>query len=443
MKRDGFKRHPRIVFREEGEIGLLFDPDTGKINILNETGKFIWSSLDGDKRTSDIVSELAEAFDVAGAEEAKKDIDAFIDLLGGLGFLDNYIAVTQIPLSVCLAITSRCNLNCRHCINRETTLSSEPDLTCAQILEVIDQMAEAGTKNVSLFGGEPLCHPDFRRIVEHINRYDISISLNTNGTLVDPETARWLKAHKITGAVVSFDGSSSEVMERMRGKNTFDRCVSGIRALRAEGLTVLLSVTITKLNYKDVRDMALFGREIGGTSIRFNHVFFGGNAACFLEELYLSPEEETEAIDTVWQAAKEFGNFIYPDSSYLCQKKKLDKVKDHKPSYDKIIVGPCGAAGTKCAIRPDGWVTPCEIMWDVKCGNLKERSLSDIWQNSDLMNSFRKPLEVDLNKIPECRGCGYQYVCFLGHRCYPYYNPGGIGNRGIYCRKTPVEKSRD
>lgn len=180
--------------------------------------------------------------------------------------------------------------------------------------------------------------------------------------------------------------------------------------------------------------MISLGKEIGGNAIRFNHVFFGGNAACFAKELYLNPAEEKDAIDAVWRAKEEYGGFISPDSSFLCQKNKLEKALSYKGVYDKISVPPCGAAMSKCAIRPDGWVVPCEILWDVRCGNLKSERLKDIWESSYAMNVFRKPLELDLEELPWCKGCSYQYVCFLGHRCYPYHNPGGVRNRSLYCR---------
>jgi len=431
--KDKFKHGRKIIFREEGDVGLLFDPDTGRINILNETGKFIWPRLNGEKAKNKIIEEMALAFDVSDSRQAEEDFDNFIASLGKLGFLENYSGISKVPRSVCFGITSKCNFNCKHCLNRNLP-TSEPDMTTQQLVNVIDQMGEGGTKNLSLFGGEPLCHPHFRRIVERINKYPINISLNTNASLIDDDMAQWLKEHKIKGAVVSLDGSKPEIMEKMRGKDAFEMCLKGIEALRKEGMSVLLSVTLTKLNYKDVKEMAALGKSINGTSIRFNHVFFGGNAACFAKELYLSPDEEKEAVDAVWQAKEEFGGFINADSSYLCQKIKIDKVNGFKSSYDKITVPPCGAAGSKCAIRPDGWVTPCEIIWEVKCGNLKKKTLSDIWQNSDLMNSFRKPMELDLKDLPECKGCSYQYLCFIGHRCYPYYNPGGVYNRALYCQ---------
>jgi radical SAM protein with 4Fe4S-binding SPASM domain len=427
-----FKRDPKIIFREEGDIGLLFNPDNGRVNILNETGKFIWAQLAQARTKSRIAEGLKDEFDIPDEETAEDDVNSFISSLGRAGLLEDYVDIPKFPSSVCFGITSKCNFNCKHCLNRNLPVSG-PDMTTDELEAVIDQMAECGTRSVSLFGGEPLIHQDFKRIVGCLNRRLIGISLNTNGSLIDDDMAEWLKANNVKSAVVSFDGSKASVMDEASGEGAFAMSARGIKALGRAGVSVLLSVTLTKLNYKDVKDMVLLGREINGRSIRFNHVFYGGNAACFAKELYLSPREEQEAIDAVWRAKDEFGDFVSGESSYLCQKRKLEKVGDHKGVHDKVRVGTCGAGTAKCAIRPDGHVTPCEILWDVKCGNVREERLKSIWEDSPVMNAFRKPLEVDLEDMPECKGCRYQYICFLGHRCYPYHNPGGVANRDLYC----------
>ncbi len=422
----------KIVFREERNVGLLFDPDSGRIKILNETGRFIWERLKDEKGRNEILTEILETYDCQNKETTASELDQFLVSLSHAGFLQTKHLPIPFPTSLCLGITSRCNFGCKHCLNRNQP-DSDADMTTAQILSLIDEMGKAGLKGVSLFGGEPLAHPDFRLIVEKLNSYSISISLNTNGSLINDETAVWMKEHRISGAVVSFDGSSAKIMDSMRGKGAFESSLKGIKALRQAGINVLLSVTLNKLNYRDIRNMVVLGKEIGGNTIRFNHVFFTGNAACFVDQLYLSPEEERQAVDEVWKMKEEFGSFISAQSSFLCQKTKLDKVKDYKGSHDKITIPPCGAAMSKCAIRPDGWVVPCEIIWDVKCGNVKDQTLADIWLHSETMNSFRKPLEINLDELPECKGCSYQYLCFIGHRCYPYYYPGGIANRDLYC----------
>lgn len=336
------------------------------------------------------------------------------------------------PLNVCLSITSRCNLDCKHCINRNLS-ASESDLTTQELFKVIDQLGQAKVFNISIFGGEPLTHPDFFQIVDYLNKYPFSLSLNTNATLIDRSVARQLKEHNIKRSVVSFDGSNEQVMDNVRGEGSFKKNIRGIEALVTEGLDVLLSVTVTKLNYKDIRQMVLLGKKLNARAIRFNFVFVGGNAICFIKEIYLSPKEELEIIEEVCRLKKEFPDFVSGDSAYLFQKNKLEEMKTYTPSTDKISIPFCGAATSKCNIRADGWVTPCELIWEAKCGNLKEQNFTDIWQNSKMMQEIREPLELDLNEIPECKGCQYQYICFIGHRCYPYYYPGGIKDKSLYC----------
>ena len=255
------KHSKRIIFREEEDVGILFNPDNGRINVLNETGKFIWSRLGGELTNEEIVEDILDEFEKPADGTVSEDFDLFVKDLGQSGFLENYFGSSVVPDSVCFGITSKCNLNCKHCLNRDLP-GSGPDMDLSELEGVIDQMGRGGTKSLSLFGGEPLCHPDFKKIVEHINRYPINISINTNASLVNKEAARWLKAHKIAGAVVSFDGSSADIMDGMRGKGAFEKCLAGIEAMRSEGMPVLLSVTLTKLNYEDARAMALLGRKI-------------------------------------------------------------------------------------------------------------------------------------------------------------------------------------
>ena len=118
---------------------------------------------------------------------------------------------------------------------------------------------------------------------------------------------------------------------------------------------------------------------------------------------------------------------------------KLQKVGKIEPEKEKITIPPCGAAMCKCAIRPDGWVVPCEIVWNVKAGNLKEQEFIDIYENSEVMKEFRKTKYLDLKEMPECRNCEYQFVCFQGHRCYPFYYPKGIKDKKLYCYKQELQ----
>jgi methyltransferase-like protein len=77
--------NPNIVFREEDNEALLFNPDTGEVKVLNEVGKFIWSQLDGKNSKEDIVKKILEDFDLAS--QVTKDVEKFLGDLEKLKFL--------------------------------------------------------------------------------------------------------------------------------------------------------------------------------------------------------------------------------------------------------------------------------------------------------------------------------------------------------------------
>jgi len=67
-----FKRDSKIIFREEDDVGLLFNPDTGRVNILNETGKFIWSRLAEGKTKARLAEEVKDEFDILDLKHAER-----------------------------------------------------------------------------------------------------------------------------------------------------------------------------------------------------------------------------------------------------------------------------------------------------------------------------------------------------------------------------------
>lgn len=87
MSANNPKSKPNIVFREEGDDALLFDPDSGMVKVLNETGKFIWQNLDGKNSNEVLTAKLREAFDIEDEQKAEEDLEKFLEDLKKLWFL--------------------------------------------------------------------------------------------------------------------------------------------------------------------------------------------------------------------------------------------------------------------------------------------------------------------------------------------------------------------
>ncbi|TRZ95963.1 radical SAM protein [bacterium] len=337
------------------------------------------------------------------------------------------------PFNVVLAVTSKCNYSCKHCL-AGNSLDSDSDLSKEELFRLIDQLREAKVFSLCVFGGEPLCRGDIFEIIDYIHSRPFGLSMNTNATLITRDIAMRLAGYKkIKALTVSFDGDTEEVMDAMRGRGAFKNALRGIENILAtKKIGVLLSVTVNRINFKRIKEMAYFGRKIGARGIRYNSVFFGGNAACNAKEIMLSPKEHREALDLVKDIHQEFGGFV--SGSCLQEVEIIESLNRITPQEsDSLTIHPCGAATQKCCITADGWVTPCEVMWDVKAGNIRKNSFLEIWQNSELMQSFRQPMEYSLKGHPKCIGCRYKRLCYQGHRCQPYYYSSNITPEEANC----------
>lgn len=58
----------------------------------------------------------------------------------------------HIPLDVCLELTHRCNFRCQHCYIPDFTTPNL--LTTQRILQLLEELREAGTLFLTLTGGE-------------------------------------------------------------------------------------------------------------------------------------------------------------------------------------------------------------------------------------------------------------------------------------------------
>jgi len=83
-----YTHNPDVVLREEDEDGgLLFNPDTNQVIVLNQTGLFIWQSCNGKLNLSEIVLGLKEEFDQVPEAGVINEAREFLSYLTDEGFL--------------------------------------------------------------------------------------------------------------------------------------------------------------------------------------------------------------------------------------------------------------------------------------------------------------------------------------------------------------------
>lgn len=80
--------NPDVVLREEDEDGgLLFNPDTNQVKVINTSGLFIWKQCDGTKNLKEIAAAVQNAFEDAPADQITEDVNEFIEGMAASGFI--------------------------------------------------------------------------------------------------------------------------------------------------------------------------------------------------------------------------------------------------------------------------------------------------------------------------------------------------------------------
>jgi MoaA/NifB/PqqE/SkfB family radical SAM enzyme len=114
-------------------------------------------------------------------------------------------------------ITLKCNLACQHCGSRAGHARSE-ELTTAEALNLVQQLADVGIQEVTLIGGEAFLRDDWLEIASAITKAGMVCGMTTGGYGITLETARRMKEAGIKVVSVSVDGLQ-DTHNRLRGKS--------------------------------------------------------------------------------------------------------------------------------------------------------------------------------------------------------------------------------
>jgi radical SAM protein with 4Fe4S-binding SPASM domain len=138
------------------------------------------------------------------------------------------LVVAAAPLRLWVEISSRCNLRCPVCPNKDLAQSQKGDMAWPLFKKVIDE-ARDFTFEINLHHrGETLLHPEAGRYINYAAAQGIFSKLHTNGTLLNREMSAEILASKLRRLSISFDGFSAAVYEKNRAGASFDQVTENI-----------------------------------------------------------------------------------------------------------------------------------------------------------------------------------------------------------------------
>jgi radical SAM protein with 4Fe4S-binding SPASM domain len=162
-------------------------------------------------------------------------------------------------------ITLRCDLGCRHCGSRAGHARSD-ELTTAEALDLVHQLADLGLKEVTLIGGEFYLREDWDLIAGEVHRCGMLCSVVTGARQMNDERVRRAVAAGVGKISLSIDGLE-QTHDAIRGSvGSWKAAVSAGRRISASGIDLSVNTQMNRLTMPELPGVADLLIEIGARS---------------------------------------------------------------------------------------------------------------------------------------------------------------------------------
>ena len=304
-----------------------------------------------------------------------------------------------VPLVMSWNVTRKCNLKCSHCYINAAKEELRDELTTAEGKRLMDQISDVSRPLLILSGGEPLLRPDVYELIRYGTSKGFRMGLGSNGSLLDAAVAKKLKEAGVKTVSISLDSSVPERHDDFRGvKDSWQKAIEAIKALKQNGVLVQVNTTVTQQNHSEIDEIMSLTERLGVENF---HLFFLVPTGRGTKLTDISPSMYEDMIKSTFAKTARHKLNVRPS----CAPQFMRIAKDMCIDMRQWIRG-CLAGLYYCRVYPNGDITPCPYL-PIKLGNIRERSFSEIWFNSDVMKDFR---DFD-NLKGKCGICEHRSVC--------------------------------
>jgi mycofactocin radical SAM maturase len=298
------------------------------------------------------------------------------------------------PICLTWELTYACNLACVHCLS-SSGRSDPAELTTAEALRLIDDLAAMQVFYVNVGGGEPTIRADFFELLEYAVSRRVGVKFSTNGTRITPERARALARMDYVDVQVSIDGATAATNDRVRGAGSYASARAAMDHLAGAGFGPFkISVVMTRHNIPELDQFeALAGQY--GAQLRLTRLRPAGRGADTWSELHPTAEQQRQLYNWLIDRPQ-----VLTGDSFF----HLSALGAPLPGLNM-----CGAGRVVCLVDPVGDVYACPFVLhpEFRAGSVREPGgFSGVWRQSGLFSDLRRPASAGA-----CSSCGSFDAC--------------------------------
>ncbi len=296
----------------------------------------------------------------------------------------------NIPLSVQLDLTYRCNERCVHCyLDHE----DHGEMTTAEIKHLLDEMADAGVFILTLSGGEIFLRKDFFEILEYARlERQFCVKLKTNAIMIHERQAAKIRDVGVESIQISIYSHRPEVHDAITlVPGSLQRSLDAARFLKSQGLRVIFANVLMVQNLQDYQGVRKLAEELG--------------VECTLDPTItpmMDGDRSVLSLGVDQTALRQ----VFRDQALVGDVEEFCTIA--APADENALSAlPCSAGHTACYVSPYGDVFPC-VQFPLPTGNVRKERFLDIWRYSERMNEVRS---IRLKDLTTCTSCSHVGSC--------------------------------
>jgi radical SAM protein with 4Fe4S-binding SPASM domain len=308
-------------------------------------------------------------------------------------------------------MTYRCNERCVHCFNpgaahleEQKPQRNTKELTTTEVIAMIDDAYSAGVFKVCLSGGEVLIRKDFFEIVAHIRSKRMSLTIYTNGLLLDDTALKRLASFYPSLVGMSVYSAIPEIHDATtKVKDSHKRTIAALSQLNQLGIRTVVKAAMMNHAIQGWQLLKQLADDIGSFFQMDMQISAGNDGA--REPMSLNVNTYAELI----ALALTEGSSIY-----------VDPAKNYSRLIKSKDLPVCGAGRSGLSVNPEGDVYTC-VAFPMAIANTREQSIASQWQSSHYgqqNNQSDSRLSRWQNiKLKDYHECGTHQRCQWCNKC--------------------------
>jgi pyrroloquinoline quinone biosynthesis protein E len=329
------------------------------------------------------------------------------------------------PLALIAEVTHRCPLHCVYCSNPMQLAGTQSELSTAEWTSVFQQAGKLGMLHAHFTGGEPLARNDLTELIAAARTAGLYTNLITSGIGLNEQRLKSLVDAGLDHIQISFQDSREGAANWIAGAKAHAHKIELSGEIRKHKIAFTVNLVVHRQNLDHLEEMIAFIEQLNPERMEIAHTQYYGWALANRAALMPTRAQLEKAVAIITDAEKRLAGRIRIDSV----------VPDYYATYPKACMG--GWGRRLMLINPSGKVLPChaaEVLPGLSFENVREKTLSWIWQESSSFQRFRGE-----DWMPEpCRSCDRRTEDFGGCRCQAFLLTGDAMVTDPACSLAPV-----